>query len=321
MSEKSELLDGLQAEYLQWRAFLDQIGATRMDQPGVTGHWSIKDIIAHLTGWRRRTVARLQAVQRDEPDSPPPWPAQLKTDDEINAWIYESNHGRPVQDVLNDSHQVFQQLLAAIEALPDQVLLDPVHHLPWLDGQPFGAGEFFAHFHQEHEPDMRAWLARGEKPMKPADTLTILFGHNRWANLHLLEKCAALSQEQLDAAITGGYGSIRDTLQHIVTGEQLYFSLISTGQRYERPEDAPPMPLAEMVDAAQITGAGLIEWAPRVQADQVDGEGIPKTFILTQAINHATEHRAQIMAILTQLGIQPPELDGWTYAATFLISD
>ena len=34
---------------------------------------------------------------------------------------------------------------------------------------------------------------------------------------------------------------------------------------------------------------------------------------LTQVINHATEHRAQIMAILTHLGIQPPELDSWGY--------
>ncbi|MCP4140149.1 MAG: hypothetical protein GY755_07650 [Chloroflexi bacterium] len=29
--------------------------------------------------------------------------------------------------------------------------------------------------------------------------------------------------------------------------------------------------------------------------------------------NHAIEHRSQIMTILTQLGIQPPDLDGWTY--------
>jgi len=68
-----------------------------------------------------------------------------------------------------------------------------------------------------------------------------------------------------------------------------------------------------MVESARTTGAGLIEWAPKVQAEQLDGEGTPKTIILTQAINHATEHRAQIMAILTQVGIQPPELDGWTY--------
>jgi uncharacterized damage-inducible protein DinB len=34
-------------------------------------------------------------------------------------------------------------------------------------------------------------------------------------------------------------------------------------------------------------------------------------------INHATEHRAQIMVMLTQLGIQPPELDGWAYFDEF----
>ena len=160
--KKSELLNGLQEEYQQWEAFLDQIGPARMDQPGVTGHWSIKDIVAHLTGWRRRTVARLQAAQRSEPEPPPPWPAHLQTDDEINAWIYESNHGRSVREVLDESHQVFQQLLAAIEGLTDEALMD-VHHLPWLDGQPFSAGEFFAHFHEEHESDMRAWLERVDK--------------------------------------------------------------------------------------------------------------------------------------------------------------
>jgi uncharacterized damage-inducible protein DinB len=156
--------------------------------------------------------------------------------------------------------------------------------------------------------------------MKPTDTLTTLFSHNLWANLRLLERCAALSSEQLNASISGAYGSIRDTLQHIVTSEQSYFSRISTGQRYDRPEDAPPLTLAEMVESARTTGSGLIEWAPKVQAGdtvQLDWEGtprdVPKTIILTQVINHATEHRAQVMTILTQLGIQPPELDSWTY--------
>jgi len=159
---KSELLNGLQEEYEQWKALLDQIDPGRMDQPGVTGHWSIKDIVAHLTGWRRRTVARLQAAQRREPEPPPPWPAHLQTDDEINAWIYETNHERPVREVLDESHQVFQQLLAAMEGLPDEVIMDPGRHLPWLEGQPLSAGQFFAHFHEEHEPDMRAWLAQME---------------------------------------------------------------------------------------------------------------------------------------------------------------
>ena len=159
---KTALLADLQREQEQWEVLLAQIGEQRMDQGGVAGEWSIKDIVAHLTGWRRRTVARLQAVQHSEVEPPPPWPAHLQTDDEVNAWIYESNHERSVREVLSESHHIFQQLLAAIEGLPDEVLVDPARHLPWLEGQPFSAGEFFAHFHEEHEPDMRAWLARQE---------------------------------------------------------------------------------------------------------------------------------------------------------------
>ena len=93
----------------------------------------------------------------------PPWPANLQTDDEVNAWIYEANHGRSVSEVLSDSDKSFQQLRQAIEALPDQVVMDPKHHLPWLKGQPFSPMAMFAHFHEDHEPDMRAWLARVEK--------------------------------------------------------------------------------------------------------------------------------------------------------------
>ena len=156
---KAELLRELQEEYQHWQALLDQIGPARMDQPGVAGAWSIKDIVAHITGWRRRTVGRLQALQRGQPEPAPPWPAHLQTDDDINAWIYQSRQSYSVSEVLDESHQVFQQLLAVIESLPEDVLAE-VHRLPWMEGQPFNAAEFFAHFHEEHESDMRAWLTR-----------------------------------------------------------------------------------------------------------------------------------------------------------------
>lgn len=156
--------------------------------------------------------------------------------------------------------------------------------------------------------------------MKPTDTLTTLFSHHLWANLRLLEQCAELTGEQLEATISGAFGSIHATLQHIVRAEQSYFSRISTGQLYPHPKDAPPMTIAEMMEAARTTGAGLIEWAPKVQAGdtvQIDWDGtpreVPKVIILTQVINHATEHRDQIMAIMTQLGIQPPDLQSWAY--------
>ena len=165
---KSELLNWLQQEYRQWEELLDQIGPERMEQPGVNGDWSMKDIVAHLTGWQPRVNAHLQAARRGEPESPSPWPAHLQTDDDINAWIYESQSGRPLRDVLDESRQVFQQLLDIVEGLPEDVRIEQVHqggrdyHLVWLDGQRFQPGEFFDHFHDDHESNVRAWLTRME---------------------------------------------------------------------------------------------------------------------------------------------------------------
>ncbi len=160
---RSELIAGLKEEYRGWQALLEQIGTEHMAQPGVAGHWSIKDIVAHLTGWRRRTVARLQAAQRGDPEPAPPWPSHLQTDDEINAWIYDASHKRPVREILDNSHQVFEQLLAAVEGLPDQAFIDVQHYFPWWEGSSLTSDAFFAHFHEEHEPDMLAFLARIKK--------------------------------------------------------------------------------------------------------------------------------------------------------------
>lgn len=108
--------------------------------------------------------------------------------------------------------------------------------------------------------------------MKPSDTLTTLFSHHIWANLRLLEGCAELTSEQLDATIPGAFGSIHDTLQHIATSEQAYFSRISTGQPHRHPEDAPSLMIAEIAESMRTTGSGFIEWAPKVQA----GDDEPK---------------------------------------------
>jgi hypothetical protein len=158
-ASKAQLLDEMRDEQARWEALLHDIGEEHMTQPGVAGEWSIKDIVAHLTGWRRRTVERLQAALRHEPAPPPPWPPQLQTDDEINAWIYAANHDRPLADVLRESRDVFEQLVETLDAFPDADLLAFMRTAWPGDAPPTGA-DFFAHFHEEHEPDMRAWLER-----------------------------------------------------------------------------------------------------------------------------------------------------------------
>ncbi len=155
---KTQLIHDLQKENANWEALLAEVGEARMTEP-VAANWSMKDIVAHLTGWRRRTVARLQAAARGEPEPPPPWPPHLQTDDEINALIYESNRDRSVADVLRDSREVFRALVEAVEALPEADVMDP-NRFQWMAGQPLSAAALFSHFHEEHEPTIRAWLQK-----------------------------------------------------------------------------------------------------------------------------------------------------------------
>jgi uncharacterized damage-inducible protein DinB len=151
--------------------------------------------------------------------------------------------------------------------------------------------------------------------------LTKLFKHNTWANLKLLAYCENLTDEQLDTAAVGCFGSIRDTLVHITYGEVDAIHLATN-------KLAP-----ESLSSTQFPGFDLlkerISWASdrflqlaiSARADTIvevrrPDEPIyrfPLASFLVQAINHSTEHRTQISTIITQLGMEPPSMSGWTY--------
>jgi hypothetical protein len=160
---RAQLLDELRGERAQWEALLADIGEERMTQPGVAGEWSFKELVSHLTGWRRRTVGRFQAALSREGPPAPPWPAELTTDDEINAWFIAADRERSVADVLADDHVVFERLYDTLAAFTEDELHDPTR-FPWLaedggDGLPPLRGVvYFDHYHEEHEPDVRAWV-------------------------------------------------------------------------------------------------------------------------------------------------------------------
>ncbi len=101
-------------------------------------------------------------MARGEPEPPAPWPRELDTDDTINAWINERSRGRSLADVLADARASYDRLAAVVRALPEDALVDP-NRFAWAEGNAIGpaiaSGMFFGHLHDEHEPDVRAWLA------------------------------------------------------------------------------------------------------------------------------------------------------------------
>jgi len=154
---KQQLLDQVQRERKLWGELLAEIGPERMELPGVTGDWTIKDTIAHITAWWRREVGVLAAVRRGERplDHPPQSNVPI-----INEWVHRTNRDRPLADVLRDAEDVWRQYIETLRELPEDLLFDP-QRFDWMHGQALGPGildNFAGHFHEEHEPIIRDWL-------------------------------------------------------------------------------------------------------------------------------------------------------------------
>ena len=151
---KTEFIATLNAELAAWETCLAQVGKARMAESGVTGEWSVKDMIAHITWFEREMVGVLRARALIGSDL---WNLPQ---DQRNAAIFEQNRYRSLDDVLAEAPWVYPQLVEAVHTLDDQDLNDPSRFtdMPadWVPWQII-AGNSFEHY-RAHASDVRAWL-------------------------------------------------------------------------------------------------------------------------------------------------------------------
>jgi len=153
-----ELIEIIKRERANWDSLVEQIDQERMSQPGVAGQWSVKDIIAHITWHEREMVGLVRAHALVGSEL---W--NLPTN-ERNAAIYREVRDQPLEQVLEESAQVFQELLAVLPSLTDQDLTDPgsFPNMP-PDWQPWVilAQNTYEHY-QDHIPDVQRWIDEGK---------------------------------------------------------------------------------------------------------------------------------------------------------------
>ena len=147
--------------------------------------------------------------------------------------------------------------------------------------------------------------------------------HNTWATKQLIAFCKELAPDRLQATSEGMYGTILATLQHVVGAESRY--------RFRLSGEQPPWPLRpeETNDLAELDRMNddmsafweelaSSEFDPDRRIDVTnptmgDPFEVAAGMLVAQNLNHGNEHRAQIFTILTTIGVEPPELDGWAW--------
>ena len=150
------------------------------------------------------------------------------------------------------------------------------------------------------------------------DALVELFRHKSWATLTLIEFCQSVPDEVLDATTPGTYGTIRDTLRHIVYTEEGYFARL-TGKRLADPLADGPAPLEELAGRIKRLSPHWEELAQDAfvavrKVTTSDGWRIPGAVVMAQVIHHADDHRTHVLSVLSARGVEGPDLDVWSFA-------
>ncbi len=62
--KKAQVLEKLDQTWAEFQGSFAGLSESQMAQPGVTGEWSVKDILAHVTAWEEEST---QAPAADRP--------------------------------------------------------------------------------------------------------------------------------------------------------------------------------------------------------------------------------------------------------------
>jgi uncharacterized damage-inducible protein DinB len=146
------------------------------------------------------------------------------------------------------------------------------------------------------------------------------FAHNSWATRAILAFCRELPAEQLTAPSGVAYGSILATLNHLVRADRDYARRLVLGpdQAFARDDDTADFDqLVAWLDEADRLWERLLS-APfdpeRLLVVDRGANEVRAGVFVAQALHHGSSHREQVCAILTGLGVEPPDLQAWEYA-------
>ncbi len=132
-----------------WRALMDSVRGipeSQMSTSGVSGTWSVKDILAHIAAWDRETTRVVMQIMRgDEPE----WPIH---DQKFNDLNYEADKNLPVNEARNRALSAHKALVEMLDGR-SEVRAD------WLRGATYD-------HYPEHTEDILRW--RQTNPLTPA---------------------------------------------------------------------------------------------------------------------------------------------------------
>lgn len=166
-TRKEIFLARLMHERDTFELLLNRVGYTRrMTLKGVSGKWSIKDILAHILAYEQYIADRMHEILHGEEYAPcrtqnaldafldeygyPDFGSPLLDDDSNNEWIVEKYKNVSLDDIVAQEIQAFTAIVDSLEKITEELLnkhqlYDRVAH------------NTYRHY-REHTAEIRHWL-------------------------------------------------------------------------------------------------------------------------------------------------------------------
>lgn len=156
--------------------------------------------------------------------------------------------------------------------------------------------------------------------------LETMFDYSYWANRKLFEVLSQLTPEQFTQSVAGSYGSVRNTMVHILSAEWGWLDRCGGAKRGASLDSADYPTLASLIDRWRQVEGHVREFFSTLRDEDLGrtvefaiGGGpkhaMPLGELMHHAANHAVHHRGQVALLLRLLGHAPSNFDILFYYA------
>jgi hypothetical protein len=119
---KRQLLADIERERRALEQLLTTLAPERLTQPDIVGHWSVKDVLAHVSAWHQLCIGwYTTGVSNAQPDLPAKgftW-RQLA---QLNQHIYEQYREQDLSSILEQFRLSCREIYQFIEGLSEEEL-------------------------------------------------------------------------------------------------------------------------------------------------------------------------------------------------------
>src|SRR5690349_4989975 len=119
--DRRQILKRLDTAWVAFNESYAGLADAELVEPGVTGAWSVRDILAHVTTWEEEALTHLPLIVKG--GTPPRYSIRYGGIDAFNARMTEAKRSLSLSEVRAQSTATHGRLVDFIQAAPERQLI------------------------------------------------------------------------------------------------------------------------------------------------------------------------------------------------------